>query len=137
MFLYLKMQVFVHSKCAHSNELTQWMLQNIPDNLQINFELVYANLNDNVLYVPCIVNMGTEIIGFSQCKEFIKTTIDTLSHPKTSARKQPSVDDLPPQYKQPSKLESVEDKFNSLISARKPPSNGPVLPLPERKMPDI
>ena len=131
------MQVFVHSKCAHSNELTQWMLQNIPDNLQMNFELVYANLNDNLLYVPCIMNMGTEIIGFSQCTDFIKTTIQTLSQPKTSARKAPDVDSLPPQYKQSSKLESVEDKFNSLISARKPPSNGPVLPVPDRKMPDI
>ena len=130
------MQIFVHNKCAHSKELTEWMLENVTEDLQYTCELISATPSDNIEYVPCISYKGKEAVGFKQCRSLLENYIEEHSK-KPTQKKLPDIADLPSQYKPPPKAQSVEDKFNDLISARKPPSTGAPLPVPERSVPAL
>lgn len=130
----IKMQIFVHHKCKYSSKLTEWMFENIPEEIQCEFELVYATLQDDIVYVPCIVSDNKKSIGFAQCMEQLQDVV-ALKRKTRVARKELSVEDMPSKYQPPAKTQSVEDKFQDLLSSRKPPSTATALPVSDRALP--
>lgn len=127
------MQIFVHNKCKYSSQLTEWMFENIPEEIQCEFELVYATLQDDIVHVPCIVS-GDKSIGLVQCIERLQDAVESKKK-APSARKELSVEDMPTKYQPPAKAQSVEDKFQNLLSSRKPPSTAAALPVSDRALP--
>ena len=138
------MQIFVHSNCEHSSNLLKWMLENIPEQEHSNFELIYATSKDNVKHVPCILSFGEKCIGFRECVSHLKNLQQAeKGHVKSGTvhSKGHIVDDeVPSKFKDPVEKQSVEDRFNDLVSARKPapPAHASQqLLLPERAVPSL
>jgi len=130
----IKMQIYVHHKCKYSSQLTEWMFENIPEEIQCEFELVYATLQDDIVYVPCIVSDKRKSIGFVQCMQELQDIVAS-KRKAPSARKELNVEDIPSKYQRPVKSQSVEDKFQDLLSSRKPPSTVTALPVSDRALP--
>ena len=138
------MQIFVHSSCEHSSNLLKWMLENIPEHQHSNFELIYATSKEKVRHVPCILSVDQKCIGFRECVAHLKSLQKAdEGHVKSGdvQSKENMVEvEAPSKYKDPVQKQSVEDRFNDLVSARKPapPAHASQqLPLSDRAVPSL